>query len=624
MSWFVQDSWKVNRKLTLELGLRWDYATLLSEEHGLLSDACFQCISPTLGIPGSIVYGATNGGPLNNTYKDSYGPHIGVAYQIGPKTVFRAGGSIAYGSSADNAFLSPSVADFYTFGSPGQFLPVSQLSSGDTLTAYDRTYPIFSQYPFQTSTAGCGPTGTTPCVNPAEPFVTIAKNAGRLPRIFQWSIGLQHELMPNLLVEAAYVGNRGAWFSAPLLDPNGVNGLNYTELDNLTTGGPGGKPLYGATQNLNVLNTSPLAASGACASYTAFSILSQNLTNPCVTTIFPGLANPNNVYTGFPATQSLSQALRPRPQWTGIPNFLGPPMGDTWYDSLQAKVTKRFSHGLEAQGNYTWSKSLTNGSDSNTSYLTPATVTLNDPYNFATFKQLSAFDRPQAMTISFSYTTPKINGFGGDSFGGKAVRYVARDWTVSGVLRYQSGALIPSATSNNGLWGNFGYVNGVTNFGGTAPLENYVAGQSCLAVNPNSSFNPETTIGLNANRWVNQTSETFGTAAPYYTNCRWRRQPAESLSLGRIFRVKEKYQLLIQAQFFNVFNRVTIPSPGVGTSTTAPTYTNAFPGYPAPTGTAGTAGYVPGALESGFGFVNTLNGAGTNPRSGQLVARFTF
>ena len=97
---FIQDSWKVSRRLTLELGVRWDYATLLSEEHGAMSDACFTCVNPALasaynpgGRAGAIVYGATNNGPLSDSYKFGLGPHVGVAYQITPKTVFRAGGS---------------------------------------------------------------------------------------------------------------------------------------------------------------------------------------------------------------------------------------------------------------------------------------------------------------------------------------------------------------------------------------------------------------------------------------------------------------------------------------------------------------------------------------------------
>jgi hypothetical protein len=162
-------------------------------------------------------------------------------------------------------------------------------------------------------------------------------------------------------------------------------------------------------------------------------------------------------------------------------------------------------------------------------------------------------------------------------------------------------------------------LNGVSNFSGgglsTEPLENYVPGQPCLAVNPNSHFDPTKTLVLNPNAWSNQTTETFGNSAPYYSNCRWQRQPAESLSLGRTFHIKEKIQLTIQAQFFNVFNRVFYPAPTAATtSTTAATFSNPFPGLPGTTG----------ALNGGYGFVNTLNGAGTNPRSGQLVARFTF
>jgi hypothetical protein len=74
----------------------------------------------------------------------------------------------------------------------------------------------------------------------------------------------------------------------------------------------------------------------------------------------------------------LNQALRPYPQWLGIPPFLGRPLGDTWYDSLQAKLPKRYSHGLDVQAAFTWQKELNNGVTSDTSYFTPGTVLIND------------------------------------------------------------------------------------------------------------------------------------------------------------------------------------------------------------------------------------------------------
>lgn len=622
---FAQDSWKVSRKLTLELGVRWDYATLYTEEHGRMSDACFTCVNPALasayspgGLAGAIVYGATNNGPLSHAYPFSFGPHLGVAYQITPKTVFRAGGSIAYSSSADNAFLSASVANFYTVASPGQFLPATQLASGNPLPGVH--FPSYDQYPFPISTTGCGPNGNQGCVPPQEPFITIPRTS-RLPRVFQWSIGFQQELARNLVVDANYVGNRGAWFTAPLLDTQSFNGLTQQRLANLTTEGPGGGGVYGTTQNMSFTNPAD------------FALLNDQINNPAVIARFPMLSNPNNVYPGFPSTETLAQALRPYPQWFGVPSFLGPPDGDTWYDSLQIKLTKRYSYGLTATVAYTFSKSLTNGANSNTSYLTPNDPVINDPFNLKLDKQLSGFDQPQVLVISFSYTTPKLSeGALGGGAASKALSWVVRDWNIGGVLKYASGQLIQSSPSNDAaFWNTMGVggtpLNGVSNFGGAAPLANYVPGQSCLAVNPNSHFDPTKVLALNANAWTEPAQGTFGDAASFYSNCRWQRQPAESLSAGRTFRLGEKVQLLVQAQFFNPFNRVFYPMPTIANGTnflTAASYSNAFPGYSNP------AFGQNAALSAGFGWVNVVNGGtatygiGPNPRSGQLVARFTF
>ena len=91
-----------------------------------------------------------------------------------------------------------------------------------------------------------------------------------------------------------------------------------------------------------------------------------------------------------------------RPQWgSTIPPFLGPPLGKTWYDALQVKVTKRYSHGLDMQGSFTYGKEESLGANSDTGYLgVPATTRINDVFNRDSNKQLSPFRQPIRLVIS--------------------------------------------------------------------------------------------------------------------------------------------------------------------------------------------------------------------------------
>jgi hypothetical protein len=302
-----------------------------------------------------------------------------------------------------------------------------------------------------------------------------------------------------------------------------------------------------------------------------------------------------------------------------VPPFLGPPLGDTWYDSLQVKLTKRYSHGLTVAASYTWQKEEVLGTNSASPYFTAGQVVVNDVNNRMQNKQLSSLDHPQVLTITFNYTTPK-NKFGGDGAGGKALQWLSRDWTFGGVLRYQSGVLVETPSANT----NFLYELGVGSqdnpalFSAPYGLENYVPGQPFFSVNPNSHFDPSTTLVMNPKAWAQPADGQFGVSAPYYIGNRWQRQPAESLSVGRIFRVKEKYQIQVRAEFQNVFNRVfyALPSSeiGFGGASASPSFTNPFP----------VTGSTTGALSGGYGFVNAFNGAGTTPRTGQIIFRFTF
>src|SRR4029077_15078820 len=165
---------------------------------------------------------------FQNNYPYAIGPRLGIAYQINSKTVLRAGSALSYGTSANNAFLSYSVPDFYTVSPRGFGDKATQLSQGDPYAPGNifgnppTVFPDFSpHYPTQVAP------GVIP---PQSPFISIDRNAGRPGRIFQWSIGLQRELTKTIVVEASYVGNRGVWWTAPTLATQNYNALQLSDL----------------------------------------------------------------------------------------------------------------------------------------------------------------------------------------------------------------------------------------------------------------------------------------------------------------------------------------------------------------------------------------------------------
>jgi hypothetical protein len=588
---YVQDSWKVTRKLTLDYGLRYDYVTLLKEQYGRMSSVAFDRPNPVAANRlGTVIYEAVCNCTFNHNYPWALGPRLGAAYQINSKTVLRMGAGLAYGTAPNQANLGRSANDFLThspagFGeSAGFLIDGNPLAPGNRFGNPVNVWPNYAPRPLEVAP------GVRP---PYSPFTHIDRNSGRPPRIFQWSIGLQREITHDLVVEAAYVGNRGVWWTAPVLSLEDYNSLDPAQL----------KTNFGIDTNVAADRN----------------LLLTRINSPSVIARFPFLANPNNVYPGFPATNTLNQVLRAQPQFLGIPGFLGPPLGTTWYDSLQAKVTKRLSHGLTVDSAFTWQKELNLGVGADTSYLTPAPNLINDVYNRAQNKQISGFSRPFILVTSFRYTTP---GFVANGAGMKALSWAGRDWNIAGVLRYQSGEVLRTPTSNNGFLTQLARsaTNNPAVWGGGQTFWNRT-GQPLLNFDPNCKcFDPTTQLVLNPAGWVDAPAGQFGTAAPYYNNYRWQRQPAESLSLGRTFGLakENRVKLDVRAEFFNVFNRLFLSSPsGVGTNTQP-----AGPNAAAPT-TRNSAG----ALTGGYGFVNTfvtINGNGSQPRTGQIVARFSF
>ncbi len=582
LSFFAQDTWKVMRKLTLDYGVRYDYQTFGHEHHNQWSEFGPQAPNPTVNnIPGALIFEGDGSGRCNCSFTKNYpwafAPRLGVAYQLNSKTVFRGGVGISYTPVAELFYvtlLTPSGVGvnqlaFYppggTFGLPGATLKGGLQYPASALTANTLNPGSFPAVP--------GTVGTTP--------IWEDPNAGRPARVLMWSFGLQREVMRGLVVDASYVGNRGVWENGP-----GGNGPSYLD-GGLNTPNPAIFAKYGidpTTSAGQATLASPLGSALGKAS---------------------GVPLP---YPSFPLTAPVLQALRPYPQLSGTvtacsgftfgaPCVLGAPLGRNWYDSLQAKVTKRYDHGLSVISAFTWDKAQANPAGT-------ATTNLNNIYNLGNNKGITANDIPFIFNVGFSYELQKYEML----HKSRILTLAIAGWKIGGLLNYQSGTPIatPVSSNNQAAW-----------YGQTT-LENRVPGQPLYLANPNCHcVNPTDQFVLNPAAWANPTPGQWGSGSPYYSDFRAPRTPNESANIARVFHIKERLSLEIRAEFFNIFNRIEYPAPtatspqGARTCTTGP--------VAAGSSTCSGAGTAP----SGFGAIN-YSALAVQPRNGQVVARITF
>jgi len=548
ISWFAQDSWKASRTLTIDYGLRYDFSTYLQDGNGYYGIFSPSTRNPNAGgLPGAIIYEGNGGGRCNCAFSSNYpfafGPRLGLAYQINSKTVLRIGSGVSY-YKTDNNNLGFSAGSQYNFQTASYGYPAFQMSSG---VPYKITFPNFDpgQYLFP------GVLGSAPQEQD--------RHAGRPARQIQWSVGIQREITPNLIVEATYVGNRGAWWNAA-----GLICTNCIQQQTLAAYG-----LDLSNTNDRTLLASPISSALAVA---------RGFTAP---------------YAGFPSSATVAQSLRPFPQYGNITNWHWVPLGDTWYESLQLKATKRFNHGFEFSSNFTWSKQLTLGVEDD--FGRGDGVIINNAFNRPNQKDLSVFDQPFQYVFSGSYTTPKLSS--DNTFTGKkVVSWIARDWQIGTLLRYSSGTPIPSPTSTNSL-STYLFQSTLFNRNPGVPLFTQDLNCHCFDPSKNLVFNPAA--------WSNPGPGQWGTAAAYYGDFRYQRRPVENLSLARVFRIKERASLQIRAEFTNVFNRTEMSDP-IATNPLATASQNNL-----------------GQYTAGFGYIN-VGKTYSAPRQGQLVARLQF
>ncbi len=579
---YAQDSWKVTRRFTLDIGLRYDFSTYYQEQYGRSPNFVPNLPNPSAGgYPGAVVYQATCHCAFAHNYPWGFGPRIGFAYQVTPKTVLRGGFGVEYtptgvaqtfGSASGTAQAQNVFGPATIPGAPLMTLGQGVTVNGAPLTAAQVGWPNFDPgfYPIGGVLPGTGPQ-------------YYDQNAGRPARQYQYSFSIQREIFPNLLVEASYIGNRGIWWPS-YLSPTGAPYVlvNYNYLSNAIL----------AANGLSLNNPADLATLLAPIGSTAAGRFQNKLP-----------------FAGFPLTATVAQSLRPFPQFNtncvGLvksgPCPVAAPLGDSWYNSMQLKADKRFSHGLQFNFAFTWSKS------EDTFEGTP------DVQNRSLAKSISSLDQPLVTRIGVTYTLPKWGP-------NKVVSNIVGDWMINVFGYYGSGIpMLPPTANTTGYPGNLALatMSNLT-FQGTQNQVR-VPGEPLYLKDLNCHcYDPNTTILLNPKAWTNPAPGQFG-GPTYYSDFRTVRRPVENLGIGRQFRIREAMSLTIRAEFTNIFNRTYLNNPAINGVGISP---QTAPVCKLPSGGNGacSAGEL---IVSGFGAINTSTLYG-QPRSGQLVAQFVF
>jgi len=376
---YIQDDWKVTRKLTLNVGLRYEIYFPRVEAHNNLSSFEPNVPNPGAGnLPGAILFLGSGPGRSGLTsfaatdYKN-FGPRFGFAYALSPKTVLRGGFGMYYAPGNDDAGLRGSQSYGLGFNASPVF---ASTDSGVTPGFnWDNGFPQNFAHPPQIS----------PTVANNSAVAMIGGNDGRPPYFANWSVGVQRELPAGFTLEADYVGIKGTRLGTALIRPNELN-PSYLSLG---------------------------------------SLLSSQVTSPQAQAA--GIPIP---YSGF--TGSVAQALRPYPQYLDITSNTNP-NGNSTYHALQAKIQKRMANGITGIIAYSWSKSISDGDVQAGGG--PGGQTF---YNRRLEKAISDTDVPQSLTLSFLYELPFGPGKHFLNHGG-ILGKIAGGWEFTAIHQYSEG-----------------------------------------------------------------------------------------------------------------------------------------------------------------------------------------
>jgi hypothetical protein len=392
---FAQDDWRINSRLTLNLGLRWESETGLKENHNQLAVGFDRTAKATLpngaDVTGGILFAGVNGnkrevGDLSHL---KFAPRLGASFQIDPKTVIRGGYAILY---------APLRYDPVAALAPGYTQANNYIASNDNdqtpLNTLSNPFPNGLQQPAGNSAGLLTGVGNS---------VSSYDQNLRAPRVQQFSADVERELPGHVALDVSYIGSRSK---------------------NLSPSPTSSTPI-----NINQLNPSNFSLGSA---------LGDQVANPDYIAGGAGILGQTTV--------SRSQTLRPFPQFTSVNLFVSSAHAD--YNALLIKAEKRAGHGINLITSFTWSRNRDSSFATANSIQTPAAAAPQNVYNLEAEYAHAVNDVPYRFVAGVLYDLP----FGqGTSFAShnRWIDQIIGNWQFNVLPTFQSGFPVSIRQTSN-------------------------------------------------------------------------------------------------------------------------------------------------------------------------------
>jgi outer membrane receptor protein involved in Fe transport len=497
---YAQDTWRVTPKLTVNYGLRYELyfpETINGPSNGALMnvDTGYLYVASIGTIPSNMGWIKPH---------NAYNPRVGIAYQVAPPTVIRAG----YGRSFDIGVFGSIFGHASTQNLP--ILSKQQITTTTGITGF-------------AFTLANGPPAQAPTAVPANgllPNPGYAVNSGarpnplRLPTLDAWNLSLQESLTPTLSLTMAYVGNKG---THTLADTSG----NNTNPNEAAIFLPAQYSLTGQALHYDPTVKSGIAANGGTANQTFLRRYYGGTLPACAD---PAYATPVGVAKG-------------QCGWSNDITYFGDNM-DSHFNALQVTLAKVFTHGYSVTANYAWQR----GTSWQSGFYT---------WNPRAAKGRDSNIRQQQIIIYGLAELP----FGRNklvlSNANAVVNQIVGGWQISPVINYSSGLpfSLSYSSCNASIPGDAPcLVNGqpsrfqphVTGFPGNGL--SYYDPQTLGSVFTATGLDQIGTIGRNS---------VFG---PHFFNT--------DISVQKNFPIKERVALQFRMDAFNAFNHINFGLPG--------------------------------------------------------------